>query len=75
MCTFENGHRVLVCDIAIQGVREAVSAAFGHAVQFTPTEGAGTQVEIPPTVDERAFQQITRSAIAAAQQKNATQNQ
>jgi hypothetical protein len=56
-------------------VREAVSATFGDAVQFTPVEGAGTQVEISPTGDEGAFQEVTRSAIAAAQQKNATQNQ
>ena len=74
MCTFENEHRVLVCDIAIHQVREAVSTAFGDTVQFTPAEGAGTRVEIPPTVDEGAFQEVTRSAIAAAQQKNATQN-
>ena len=74
MCTFENEHSVLVCDIAIHQVREAASTAFGDAVQFTPAEGAGTRVEIPPTVDEGAFQEVTRSAIAAAQQRNATQN-
>lgn len=75
MCTFENEHSVLVCDLAIHQVREAVSTAFGDAVQFTPAPGQGTRVEILPTVDEGAFQEVTRSAIAAAQQKNATQNQ
>jgi len=74
MCTFENEHSVLVCDIAIHQVREAVGTAFGDAVQFTPTPGQGTRVEAPPTIDEEAFQEVTRAAIAAAQQKNATQN-
>ncbi len=74
MCTFENERSVLVCDLAIHQVREAVSATFGDAVQFTSAEGAGTRVEISPTGDEGAFQEVMRSAIAAAQQKNATQN-
>jgi hypothetical protein len=75
MCTFENEHRVLVCDVAIHQVREAVSAAFGDAVQFTPAEGAGTRVEVLPSIDEKVFQEVAREAIAAAQQKNGTSNQ
>ena len=75
MCTFENDHLVLVCDLAIQRVREATQSAFGDAVQFTHIEGMGTRVEIPPTVDTEAFQEVTREAIAAAQQKNGTQTQ
>ncbi len=75
MCTFENEHSALVCDLAIHQVREAVSATFGDAVQFTPAPGQGTRVEVPSTVDEVAFQEVMRSAIAAAQEKNATQNQ
>jgi hypothetical protein len=74
MCTVENEHSVLVCDIAIQGVREAVSTAFGDSVQFTPAPGQGTRVEVAPTIDEETFQEVTRAAIVAAQQKNATQN-
>lgn len=69
MCTFENEHRVLVCDVAIARVREAVGAAFGDEVQFTLAEGAGTRVEIPPTEDAHAFQAVARAAIAAAQQQ------
>jgi hypothetical protein len=68
MCTFENDHRVLVCDVAIHQVR----GAFGDVVQFTPAPGQGTRVEIPPTEDSEAFQEVTRAAIAAAQQKHAT---
>ncbi len=75
MCTFENDHRVLICDLAIHQVREAVSAAFGDAVQFTPVPGEGTRVEVPPTIDEKTFQEVTRVAIAAAQQKRATPDQ
>jgi hypothetical protein len=75
MCTFENDHRILVCDLAIAQVREAVGAAFGDAVQFTPVPGEGTRVEVPSTIDEQTFQEVTRVAIAAAQQKRATPDQ
>ncbi len=75
MCTFENKQSVLVCDLAIHHVREAVSAAFGDVVQYTPITGQGTRVEARPCVDEEAFQEVTRAAIAAAQEKDATQNQ
>jgi hypothetical protein len=49
MCTFENNHGVLVCDVAIARVREAASRAFGDAVRLTPVPGQGTLVEVPPT--------------------------
>jgi hypothetical protein len=75
VCTFENKQSVLACDLAIHQVREAVSTAFGDAVQYTPITGQGTRVEARPSVDEEAFQEVTRAAIAAAQKKNATQNQ
>lgn len=68
MCTFENEHSVIVCDIAIHQVREAVNAAFGDAVQFTPVTGQGTRVEAMPDIEEEVFQEVTRSAIAVAQE-------
>ena len=75
MCTFENEHSILVCDLAIHQVREAVSTAFGDAVQFTPAPGQGTRVEVLPSIDEKVFQEVAREAIAAAQQKNGTSNE
>ncbi len=72
MCTFENEHRVLVCDLAIHRVREAASRAFGDAVQFTPVPGRGTWVEVPPTEDPGAFQEVARAAILAAQEQPVT---
>ena len=54
MCTFENDHRVLVCDLAIHRVREAASRAFGDAVQFTPVPGEGTLVEVPGCMNDSA---------------------
>jgi hypothetical protein len=75
MCTFENDHRVLVCDLAIGQVREATSHAFGDAVQLTPVPGQGTRVEVPRTEDSEAFHAVVRAAIAAVQQRDATQNQ
>ena len=70
MCMFENEHSVVVCDIAIGKVREAVNAAFGDAVQYTPITGQGTRVEAMPIIDKETFQEVARSAIAAAQEKN-----
>ena len=75
MCTFENEQSVLVCDLAIHHVREAVSAAFGDAVQYTPVNGQGTRVQASPSVDEEAFQAVTRVAIAVAQANNTTLSQ
>ena len=72
MCTFENEQSIVVCDLAIHQMREAISAAFGDAVQFTPITGQGTRVEAPPTVDEEAFQDVARAAIAAAQERPET---
>ena len=72
MCTFENGQSVVVCDLAIHQVRDAVSTAFGGAVQYTPIIGQGTRVEVPPTVDAGAFQEVARAAITAAQQRPET---
>jgi hypothetical protein len=69
MCTFENEHSVVVCDIAIQQVRAAVSAAFGDGIRYTPIAGQGTRVEARPSIDEETFQEVARSAIAAAQEK------
>ncbi len=72
MCTFENEHRVLVCDAAIARVREAASRAFGDVVRLTRVPGQGTLVEVPPTEDAVAFQTVARTAIAAAQQQDVT---
>ena len=69
MCTFENGQSIVVCDLAIHQVREAIGEAFGDAVQFTPITGQGTRVEVSPAVDAGAFQEGARAAIAAAQQR------
>jgi hypothetical protein len=70
MCTFENKHSIVVCDIAIQQVREAVSAAFVDGIRYTPIAGQGTRVEARLSIDEEAFQEVARSAIAAAQEKH-----
>jgi hypothetical protein len=68
MCTFEHERAVVVCDVALRRVREAVHAAFGDVVQLTPITGQGTWVEVPPSVDEEVFQTVAREAIAAAQE-------
>jgi len=55
MCTFENEHSALVCNIAIHQVREAVGTAFDYAVQFTPFPGRGKRVEVVLIIDEKVF--------------------
>ena len=72
MCTFENDHCVLVCDVAIHQVREATRCAFGDAVRLTAVPGQGTRVEVTPTEDAVAFQEVARAAIAAAQEQPTT---
>ena len=72
MCTFQDQHTVLVCDVAIGQVRERLTAAFGAAVQYTPVEGQGTLVQAPASVASEPFQAITRAAIATAQGQSAT---
>jgi hypothetical protein len=66
MCTFENEQSIVVCDSAIQQVRAAVNAAFGEAVRYTSITGQGTRIEAKLSIDEEAFQEVARSAIAAA---------
>ena len=70
MCTFENEQSVVVCDSVIQQVRAAVSATFGDGIRYTPIVGLGTRVEARFSIDEQAFQEVARSAIAAAQEKH-----
>ena len=72
MCTFQDEHTVLVCDVAISHVRRTIDAAFGEAVQYSTLEGQGTLVEATPTVDAERFQKLTRTAIAEAQNTPAT---
>jgi hypothetical protein len=69
MCTFENEQSVVVCDSAIHQVRAAVSAAFGDGIQYTPIAGQGTRAEARLSLDKQTFQEVARSAIAAAQEK------
>lgn len=72
MCTFKNEKTVVVCDLAIHRVREALTAAFGDAIEITPVEGQGTRVEARSSVDQAAFQAVARAVIAAAQKNDAT---
>jgi hypothetical protein len=72
MCTFENERAVVVCDVAIQQVRAAVSAAFGDGIRYTPIAGKGMRVEVPPSVNVELFQGVVHEAIAAAQEKPGT---
>ncbi len=67
MCTFQNDRAVLVCDIAIERVRDDLDAAFPEEVRFTSVDGQGTLVEAAPTVDAQQFTERARAAIAAAQ--------
>lgn len=73
MCTFKNEHTVMVCNIAIQQVREHLQEAFGKAVQYTTVDGQGTLVQAMPTINATHFQEAAREAIAVAQASSAQQ--
>lgn len=68
MCTFKDHQTVLVCDVAIGQVRERLTAAFGETIQYTPIDGQGTLVQAQSRVASEQFQELTRAAIAQAQQ-------
>ena len=72
MCTFQDHHTVLVCDVAISQVRSRLAAVFGEAVQYTPVEGHGTLVQVQADVASEPFQAITRAAIAEIQGQSAS---
>lgn len=71
MCTFQDQQTVLVCDVAIGQVRQALSLEFGEAVQYTSVEGQGTLVHVSAGVASEQFQALMRAAIDQAQQTNA----
>ena len=68
MCTFKDQQTVLVCDVAIGQVRERLTAAFGETIRYTPIDGQGTLVQAPDDMASEQFQELTRAAIAKAQQ-------
>jgi hypothetical protein len=67
MCTFQGEAAVVVCDIAIEQVRDELTAEFGSAVQFTHMEGKGTLVEAGAALNPARFAARARAAIASAQ--------
>ena len=67
MCTFKDEQTVMVCDVAIDQVRERLQEVFGETVQYTTVNGQGTLVQALPTVDATRFQATTREAITQAQ--------
>ena len=66
MCTVENPQSIVVCDIAIGQVREALAEHLPAGVTFSVVEGKGTRVQADLTVDGQQFTQVVQRAIAAA---------
>jgi hypothetical protein len=67
MCAVESERSVVVCDIAIQRVREALTTALPHGITYRVVEGRGTRVDADATVDADQFAALVQQAIAAAQ--------
>ena len=67
MCTVKDQRAVLVCDLAIDRVRQEVVAVFGDRVSFTHVDFQPTVVEAAPDVDAKRFIAIVLAASAAAQ--------
>lgn len=67
MCTFQDQRSVVVCDVAIDYVREALDGAFDRQVRYSHLEGQGTLVEINDEGGAEQFRARAEAAIAAAQ--------
>lgn len=67
MCTVENPQSIVVCDVAIGHVREALAEHFAAGVSYSVAEGKGTRVQADPSVDGQQFTEVVQRAIAAAQ--------
>lgn len=66
MCTFQDEHNVMVCDVAIGHVKK-MQEGLGDGVRYTVVDGQGTLVEAEPNVDGRKFTELAREAISSAQ--------
>lgn len=70
MCTFQDDDRsAMVCDVAIDHVREAITRALGGpagpGARFTVRHGEGTLVELDPGLDTARF----RAAVEEGMQR------
>jgi len=74
MCTFKDERTVMVCDVAIGRVKDALGEAFDAGVQYTVVDGEGTRVEAEHGVDAAEFIALSRSAIAQAQAEQKGRN-
>jgi hypothetical protein len=71
VCTIKDQRAVLVCDLAIDRVRQEVVAVFGERVSFSHIDFQPTLVEAMPDVDAERFIAIVLAASAAAQAHSA----
>jgi hypothetical protein len=67
MCTVESEHSAVVCDVAIDRVRQELAQRFPSGVTYTLVEGQGTRIQADPTVDGQQFTQVVQRAITDAQ--------
>lgn len=67
MCTTKNEREVMVCDVAIDRVRNEVETALRGGVRYTHVDGEGTLVAAEGWVDSDQFQKVVQAAIAVAQ--------
>lgn len=67
MCTTKSEREVMVCDVAIESVRQELQTSLGGGVRYTTVEGEGTLVEAEASADAERFQTAVQAAIAAAQ--------
>lgn len=64
MCTFKSDRTAMVCDVAIEVVKEELAGTVGERVSYTVRHGEGTLVEAGPEVDAKAFAEAVRRGMS-----------
>jgi hypothetical protein len=63
MCTFRGDRSAMVCDVAIDLVKEELAGTVGESVSYTVRHGEGTLVEAGSEVDPEAFAEAVRKGM------------
>jgi hypothetical protein len=64
MCTFIDDRSAMVCDVAIDHVKQELNGKVGTEVSYTVRHGEGTLVEAGTGVDPAAFAEAVREGMS-----------
>jgi hypothetical protein len=64
MCTVRNSTEAMVCDVALEGVRELMIGRLGAQVRFEAVPGEGTRVTCLDPARSAEFRRCLEEALA-----------